>query len=204
LGNGGSDQEPVHEVTISQAFFMGKYEVTQGQWQAVMGSNPSHFKECGSNCPVEMVSWDDAQAFINKLNETNDGFKYRLPSEAEWEYACRTGTTVDYLDSTAWYSANSGSKTHPVGAKQPDGFGLYDMHGNVSEWCQDWYHPSYDGAPSDGSAWLSGGEHQFRVLRGGSWLDDAPVLRSATRNLYSPDYRFNFFGFRVVAVVRTQ
>jgi formylglycine-generating enzyme required for sulfatase activity len=204
LGNGGSDQEPVHEVTISQAFFMGKYEVTQGQWQAVMGSNPSHFKECGSNCPVEMVSWDDAQAFINKLNETNDGFKYRLPSEAEWEYACRTGTTVDYLDSTAWYSANSGSKTHPVGAKQPDGFGLYDMHGNVSEWCQDWYHPSYDGAPSDGSAWLSGGEHQFRVLRGGSWLDDAPVLRSATRNLYPPDYRFNFFGFRVVAVVRTQ
>jgi len=155
--NGNGDEKPVHKVTISQGFFMGRTEVTQTQWQAVMGNNPSGFKDCG-NCPVENVSWDDAQSFIAKLNAQNDGFKYRLPSEAEWEYAARSGTTGDYagnLDSMAWYSANSGSKTHPVGTKQANAWGLYDMHGNVWEWCQDWYSDSYYGkqskCKSDGS-----------------------------------------------------
>ncbi len=205
--NGESNEKPVHQVTISQPFYIGKYEVTQAQWQSVMGNIPSYFKDCGGNCPVEQVSWDDAQNFINKLNEGNDGFRYRLPTEAEWEYACRAGTTGDYagdLDSMAWHSANSGSKTHLVGAKQPNGFGLYDMHGNVWEWCEDWYHSNYDGAPSDGSAWLSGGEQKYRVLRGGSWVNLAAYLRSALRGLNTPVIRLSIVGFRLVAVVRTQ
>jgi formylglycine-generating enzyme required for sulfatase activity len=167
--NGDKDERPVHRVTISQAFYIGRYEVTQAQWQAAMGDNPSHFKDCGGNCPVERVSWKDAQNFINKLNESNDGFRYRLPTEAEWEYACRAGTTGDYagtLSEMAWYGKNSGSKTHAVGGKQPNAWGLADMHGNVWEWCQDWYHKTYYGAPTDGSAWLSGGEQEYRVLRG--------------------------------------
>jgi formylglycine-generating enzyme required for sulfatase activity len=201
--NGGTDEKPVHQVTISQAFYMGKYEVTQGQWQTVMGNNPSNFKDCGGNCPVEQVSWDDAQNFINKLNESNDGFRYRLPTEAEWEYACRAGTTGDYagiLSEMAWYGKNSGSKTHAVGGKQPNAWGLADMHGNVWEWCQDWYHETYYGAPTDGSAWLSGGEQEYRVLRGGSWGNYAEGLRSAVRDYGAPDSRVSFNGFRVIAV----
>jgi formylglycine-generating enzyme required for sulfatase activity len=205
---------------------MGKYEVTQAQWQAVMGNNPSYLK-CGANCPVERVSWDDAQNFINKLNESKDGFRYRLPTEAEWEYACRAGTAGDYarvLDSMAWYANNSGNsyigadaiwkndqsnygtrlinngdQTHQNGTKQANGFGLYDMHGDVWEWCEDWYHPSYDGAPSDGSAWLSGGKQKYRVLRGWSWVDDPADLRSALRSWGTPVVRSVNFGFRVVA-----
>ena len=201
--NGESHENPVHDVTISQAFYMGKYEVTQAQWQAVMGSNPSNFKDCGGNCPVENVSWDDAQNFINKLNARGDGFSYRLPTEAEWEYACRAGTTGDYagdLDAMAWYEKNSGSKNHAVGTKLPNAFGLFDMHGNVWEWCQDWYHNSYNGAPTDGSAWLSGREQTSRVLRGGSSGDVGGNLRSADRSDDAPDDRVGGIGFRVVAV----
>jgi formylglycine-generating enzyme required for sulfatase activity len=190
---------------------MGKYEVTQAQWQSVMGNNPSSFKDCGGNCPVETVSWNDAQDFINKLNERNDGFKYRLPTEAEWEYACRAGTTgrnsAAELDNIAWYADNSIGKPHIVGGKQPNAFGLYDMLGNVDEWCKDWYHDNYNGAPSDGSAWLDGGEQRDRVLRGASW--DLPVFYfgSADRNRLPPDSRNTLngrVGFRVVAVGRTQ
>ena len=205
---GGTDEKPVHQVTISQPFYMGKYEVTQSQWQSVMGSNPSYFKDCGGNCPVEQISWNDAQDFVNKLNEANDGFKYRLPSEAEWEYACRAGTTGDYyaadVDDIGWHNGNSGKKTRTVGGKQPNAFGLYDMSGNVWEWCRDWYHPNYDGAPTDGTAWLSGGEMKYRVLRGGSWDGDASLLRSAYRGRNTPDYRNSYFGFRVVAVAQIQ
>ena len=225
-------EKPVHQVTISYSFYMGKYEVTQAQWQAVMGKNPSNFKDCGGNCPVEYVSWNDAQDFIKKLNETNDGFKYRLPSEAEWEYACRAGTTGEYagdLDAMAWYANNSGrarldaeeimrtdlqnyskritengGQTHAVGTKLPNGFGLFDMHGNVWEWCQDWLRDSYNGAPSDGSAWVDGGEQKYRVLRGGSWNYLATFLRSAHRTFLTPAFRNDFVGFRVVAIVRTQ
>ncbi|MBA3804430.1 MAG: SUMF1/EgtB/PvdO family nonheme iron enzyme [Acidobacteria bacterium] len=227
--NGEKDEKPVHQVTINDGFYMGKYEVTQAQWQAVMGANPSNFK--GDSLPVEQVSWNDAQNFIQKLNAMNDGYIYRLPTEAEWEYAGRAGTTGDYagdLDSMAWYGNNSGrqrldaaeilrtdssnyykritdngNQTHPVGQKQANGFGLYDMHGNVWEWCQDWYHDDYTGGPTDGSAWLMGGEQKYRVLRGGSWYSSAVVLRSADRNWYAPALRFDLIGFRVVAVART-
>ncbi|MBI4570177.1 MAG: formylglycine-generating enzyme family protein, partial [Planctomycetes bacterium] len=140
---------PQHRVNVS-AFLMGKYEVTQHQWQAVMGSNPSEFTNAGLDAPVETVSWDDCQKFCEKAG-------LRLPSEAEWEYACRAGTTTRYsfgdaesaLAEYAWHDANSGGTTHPVGQKKPNGWGLYDMHGNVWEWCEDWYHDSYNGAPTD-------------------------------------------------------
>jgi formylglycine-generating enzyme required for sulfatase activity len=206
--NGNADEKPVHQVTINYSFYMGKYEVTQAQWQAVMGNDPSHFKgdfaEPFINLPVEQVSWEDAQSFINKLNESNDGFRYRLTTEAEWEYACRAGTTGDdagNLGEMAWYKDNSGGRTHAVGTKQPNAWGLFDMHGNVWEWCQDWYHyDSYNGAPSDGSAWLSGGEQKHRVLRGGSWSNYDTGLRSAFRGGNTPDSRDDGVGFRVVAV----
>jgi formylglycine-generating enzyme required for sulfatase activity/predicted Ser/Thr protein kinase len=226
--NDDPQQQPVHQVTIAQPLYMGRYEVTQAQWQAVMRSNPSGFG--GDNLPVERVSWNDAQQFIRRLNAMNDGYTYRLPSEAEWEYACRARTTEDYagvLDAMAWYANNSGrtyidadeiwrtdqtnygtriinngNQTHPVGQKQPNSFGLYDMHGNVWEWCQDWYHENYNGAPTDGSAWISGGTQQYRVVRGGSWYDLAARLRSADRIRLRPGYRSDAFGFRVVAVSR--
>ena len=227
--NGVADEKPVHRVTISEGFYIGMYEVTQAQWQAVVGSNPSYFK--GENRPVEQVSWDDVQTFLQKLNAQNDGYVYRLPSEAEWEYAARAGTTADYagnLDQIAWYGNNSGNnpldavaiyakdsanyykrimenggQTHPVGQKQPNAFGLYDMHGNVWEWCQDYYQESYAGAPSDGSAWLRGKESKYRVLRGGSWVGGAGYLRSAVRGRSEPGNRLYIFGFRVVADART-
>lgn len=203
--NGEKYEKPVHQVTIREGFYMGRYEVTQAQWQAVMGTNPSEFR--GENLPVEQVSWNDAQEFIQKLNALNDGFIYRLPSEAEWEYACRAGTTGDYAgepNSMGWYDANSGKRTHPVGKKQANGFGLYDMHGNVWEWCQDVYHENYNGAPTDGSTWLSGGDSNKRVFRGGSWFNVvALILRSALRNRAVPDFRSHDLGFRVAASART-
>jgi formylglycine-generating enzyme required for sulfatase activity len=201
--------KPVHRVTISYGFYMGKYEVTQAQWQKVMGNNPSYFKNCGDNCPVESVSWDDAREFVKELNQMNDGYTYRLPTEAEWEYACRAGTTEDYAGNRGamgWYEKNSGYKTHAVGQLPPNAFGLYDMQGNVYEWCEDWYHDSYNGAPTDGSAWLSGGEQKYRVARGGAF--DSVVLRPVDRwsSLYAfgPGGRSSTFGLRLVALARTQ
>lgn len=203
MGSGKLDLEkPVHQVTIAKPFYLGKYEVTQGQWQSLMANNPSNFMNC-DNCPVEQVSWNDTQQFLAKLNERNDGFHYKLPSEAEWEYACRAGTTVDYardFDSMAWYDENSGDKTHPVGTKQPNAWGLYDMLGNVLEWCQDWYHDNYIGSPVDGSAWESGGGQTYRVMRGGSWVSYASEGSFRGRNGNYPDSRHSNFGFRVVAV----
>jgi formylglycine-generating enzyme required for sulfatase activity len=215
-------EKPKHQVTIRSGFYMGKYEVTQAQWQAVMGNNPSNFKNC-DQCPVEHVAWDDAQEFIKKLNSMNDGYTYRLPSEAEWEYACRAGTTGDYagdLDSMGWYWENSGDarlsgewnydklaanndRTHPVGQKQPNAFGLYDMHGNVWEWCEDVWHENYNEVPTDGSAWVSGGEQYRRVARGGAWAFNAGDLRSANRFSLPPDNRDDFVGVRLVAVARS-
>jgi formylglycine-generating enzyme required for sulfatase activity len=200
---GREDERPVHQVTINYSFYMGKYEVTLTQWQAVLGNNPSEFKDCGT-CPV-LVTFDEAQDFINKLNETSARFKYRLPTEAEWEYACRAGTTADYyaadVDDIGWYVGNSGSKTHPVGGKQPNALGLYDMSGNVWEWCRDWYHDSYNGAPTDGTAWLRV-DHAFLVLRGGSSISQAADLRSANRSSGVPNG--GRAGIRLVAVARTQ
>lgn len=214
-------EKPKHRVIIKEGFHMGRYEVTQAQYQQVMGVNPSNFKSCDS-CPVEQVSWNDAKEFIKKLNAMNDGFTYRLPSEAEWEYACRAGTTTafsfgDSLSSTQanfngdypYGSASKGEykgKTTPVGSYQPNAFGLYDMHGNVWEWVEDIYAESYDGLPTDGSANVSKGDSSVRVLRGGSWYGGGRVLRSAVRlGFFSPSYRdADDFGFRVVASPRTQ
>lgn len=196
------DEQPVHQVSIGAPFYLGKYEVTQAQWVAVMGSNPSEFK--GADQPVEHVTWEDAQAFIRKLNALDDGFEYRLPTEAEWEYACRAGTTGDFagdLDALGWYEANSQGRTHPVGQKQPNKFGLYDMHGNVWEWCADMAPETYQGAPRDGSAWLSAGSGK-RILRGGSWDHDSNHARSAYRHWFSPNHHTHGIGFRVAAVPR--
>jgi len=194
--------EAVHHVNIEKAFHMGKYEVTQKQWREIMGDNPSHFK--GDDLPVEKVSWDDVQEFIKKLNEKENTNKYRLPSEAEWEYACRAGTTTRYsfgdseskLGDYAWYRDNSDKKTHPVGQKKPNSWGLYDMHGNVLEWVRDSWHDSYDGAPADGSAWE--GDGAYRVIRGGSVDLDARSCLSARRGRDDPRERDSDLGFRLL------
>ena len=201
--NGDADEKPVHEVTIRHSFYIGKYEVTQVQWQMLTGNNPSSFKSCGDNCPVDSVTWDEAQKFIAQLNHLQDGYFYRLPTEAEWEYACRAGTTTDYagdVKEMAWFAANSNERTHAVGLKQTNAWGVADMHGNVWEWCEDWYHETYYGAPTDGSAWLKGGDQKYRVLRGGSWNNDANNLRSAYRDNIVPTNKNDLNGFRVVAV----
>jgi formylglycine-generating enzyme required for sulfatase activity len=198
-----SYEGPVHHVNLEKAFHMGRYEVTQKQWRAIMGDNPSYFKG-DDNLPVEWVSWDDVQEFIMKLNEKEGTDKYRLPSEAEWEYAARAGTTTGYsfgdseskLGDYAWYYENSGSKTHPVGQKKPNSWGLYDMHGNVWEWVQDSWHDSYDGAPADGSAWERDGA--FRVFRGGCWGYFAGDWRSAHRGCSGPRFRGHVLGFRIL------
>lgn len=203
LNSGYEAVTPQHRVSL-QSYYIGKYEVTQAQWQAITGTNPSHFKGCGE-CPVESVSWNDVQGFIRRLNTKANNYTYRLPSEAEWEYACRAGTTEDYagdLDSMAWYDANSDQKTHPVGQKQPNGFGLYDMQGNVWEWCEDVWHWDYNGAPSNGSAWLRGADPTGRVVRGGSWTQERRFVRSVSRSHYAVDGRYTTGGFRLVAVAR--
>ena len=196
-------ESPQHQVSI-KPFHIMTTEVTQSMWVSVMGNNPSRFK--GDNLPVECVSWDDIQEFIKKLNQRNPGKTYRLPTEAEWEYACRSGTTRRFysgdsdsdLDRVGWYSRNSGSKTHPVGQKQPNSWGLYDMHGNVWEWCGDVWHGDYKGAPSDGSAWTKGGDQGRRVLRGGSWGNDPEVCRSAYRLRSIASLSYINYGFRLV------
>jgi formylglycine-generating enzyme required for sulfatase activity len=206
-----------HNVTISQDFYIGKYEVTQAQWYAVMGNNPSYFKsDVGGvggdsrNHPVEKVSWDDVQAFIKKLN-ASEGKSYRLPSEAEWEYACRSGGKDEKycggndIKALAWYFDNShfqGSSawsTHRVGTKKANGLGIYDMTGNVREWCQDWYDKHYYGqSPAADPSGPSGGED--RVIRGGSGAtvgDDGDVL-AVRRGYYSPGDNYHSLGFRLV------
>ena len=182
---------PVTRVRISQGFYLGKYEVTQDQWQAVMGNNPSKFSGCG-RCPVENVSWNDVQAFIGKLNAKSGERRYRLPTEAEWEYAARAGTSTDtyagnltqklgndpVVNSIAWYKNNSGNRTHPVGQKAPNAFGLYDMLGNVWEWVGDWFGDYPGGAVTDPTG---PGLGSMRVYRGSSWDYYAMYCRSATR-----------------------
>jgi formylglycine-generating enzyme required for sulfatase activity len=206
--NRGND-ETQHRVKLTKGFWMGKYEVTQEQWQAVMGSNPSHFK--GSKNPVEQVSWDDCQSYIQQLNRKVQGVGFRLPTEAEWEYACRAGTTTAFhygndLDASLAnfdgnYPYGNGRKgeyrrkTVPVGSFKPNAFGLYDMHGNVWEWCQDWYGAYPSGAVTDPAG---PGAGSSRVLRGGSWNNNARNCRSANRNNNDPGNRNNNIGFRVV------
>jgi formylglycine-generating enzyme required for sulfatase activity/predicted Ser/Thr protein kinase len=236
--NGDPNEKPVHRVTFSKGFYMGKYEVTQAQWQAVIGNNPSYFQSCGGNCPVEFVSWDTVQEFIKDLNGRNDGFTYRLPSEGEWEYAARAGAKTNYYwgddpqqacryanvaDQTGkakypvWKASVDCSDgfpdTAPVGSFLPNKFGLYDMAGNVSEWCEDRFHSDHTGAPADGSV---RGETFLRyegmplyagLFRGASWGPDQLGRvdpRPAVRNVVNRSDRGNFIGFRVVAMERTR
>lgn len=204
-------ENPRHRVTLP-AFFAGKYPITQAQWKSVMGNNPSYFK--GEKRPVECVSWNMAVEFCGKLSQKT-GKKYRLLSEAEWEYACRAGTTspfhfgetittdlVNHKGSKSYAKAPRGlyrEQTTDVGSFPPNGFGLYDMHGNVWEWCSDNWHDSYNGAPTDGSSWEID-TNDFRVLRGGCWYNDADYCRSSKRVWCSPDDDNSGFGFRVAVV----
>ena len=233
LGNTGSyegeyDEKPPVTIIISKPFYISKYEITQQQYKAVMGNNPSEFK--GDNLPVEQVSWYDALNFCNALSQsegltpcyTINGTKvtsdfeangYRLPTEAEWEYAAKAGTKTDFysgkltysgnspidpnLDKIAWYSANSSNTTHPVGQKAPNAFGLYDMSGNVWEWCKDWYGQDYyKTSPATNPKGPTNGGN--RVLRGGSWYGKATYCRVARRFDSTPSYRNRYYGFRVV------
>ncbi len=202
--SGEKEEMPARRVTIARPFCIGKYEVTQEQWQAVMGSNPSHFKELKG--PVEQVGWDACQTFITKLN-ARTGRTFSLPTEAQWEYACRAGTTTRYsfgdgeaaLGDHAWFHDNYRSSTHVVGGKKPNPWGIFDMHGNVWEWCQDTWHDSYNGAPTDGSAWLTGGERGIHVVRGGSCYFLSPGCRSASRRPGpTPGTGWDSLGFRVL------
>jgi formylglycine-generating enzyme required for sulfatase activity len=187
-------ESPQHRVTV-QPFFMGKYPVTQAQWQAVMGDNPSRFK--GENRPVEKVSYDDVVKFCQRLSERTNK-DYRLASEAQWEYACRAGTTTpfyfgetitpdlaNYDGTTTYASGPKGvyrEQTTDVGQFPPNVFGLYDMHGNIREWCADCWHENYKGAPTDGSVWEAGGDKGRFAVRGGSWLGESWRVRTANRN----------------------
>jgi formylglycine-generating enzyme required for sulfatase activity len=203
FGDGDGNERPTHEVTLDD-FYIGRYEVTQAQWEAVMGSNPSYFTSCGANCPVEEVSWNDVQTFITNLNQMR-GTQYRLPTEAEWEYAARSGGRSERysggadVNAVAWYWENSGSTTHPVGGKQANGLGLYDMSGNVWEWVNDWYG-SYNGALQTNPTGPSTGSN--RVLRGGSWSYDAIYVRASSRDYDYPDSRDYVLGFRLAAPVQ--
>ena len=210
MGSGSSevgrsqDEGPAHKVKLSKPFYMGVFEVTQAQYTAVMGNNPSEFK--GNDLPVEKVSWNDAAKFCAKMSEITK-MKVTLPTEAQWEYACRAGTTTAFsfgdsdsnLGDYAWYDGNNSKRTHPVGQKKPNTWGLYDMHGNVWEWCSDWRENSYANAGTTDPQGPSSGE--YRVLRGGSWYIIPRSCRSAFRYWFSPGGSYYDFGFRVVLSV---
>ncbi len=206
---GRNKDEAQHEVVITQPYYMQATEVTQAQWKAVMGRNPSHFSSCGDNCPAENISWNDAQDYIVQMNALGEG-TYRLPTEAEWEYASRAGSTTAFgngeitqtgcsndpiLQSMGWYCYNASNKTHPVAQKTPNAWGLYDMHGNAWEWCHDWYdsYPSQKVTDPTGPSTGSG-----RLVRGGSWFDNAMVCRSAYRYYSSPTPGDSVNGLRLV------
>jgi len=200
--NGSDNERPVLTVRISKPFYLGIYEVTQGQWEAVMGDNPSRFTG-DPNRPVENVSWDDVQKFIDKLNTKEGGTKYRLPTEAEWEYAARAGSKTAYsfgddssqLSKYAWFGDNAGNTTHLVGKLQPNVWGLYDMHGNVWEWVQDWYG-KYTAEPVTDPQGPAAGS--YRVIRGGGWGYGAGGCRSAYPPRNAPGYRLVSLGFRLL------
>jgi formylglycine-generating enzyme required for sulfatase activity len=210
----GKDEKPQHRVRITRPFYLGAYEVTQGQYRAVTGASPSKFNKGPDDLPVERVSWKDAMAFCNKLSE-REGLKpyyqtgagaqsggdgYRLPTEAEWEYACRAGSTTQYsFDARWWCRDNSGGETHPVGQKRPNAWGLYDMHGNVWEWCGDGYDEGYY-ARSPGADPLGPSQAANRVARGGSWSSLSHECWSAHRNVSGQGGRYDTLGFRVARV----
>ena len=195
-----NDESPTHQVTLS-SYYIGKTEVTQELWQAVMGSNPSYFLD--TNLPVEKVSWEDCQIFIAKLNALT-GKYFRLPTEAEWEYAARGGSKSqgykysgsNTVDDVAWYPSNSSSKTHPVATKAPNELGIYDMSGNVLEWCRDWYSSSYYSSSSQYNP-TGPASGSRRVYRGGSWGSSARLCRVSYRDYNGPSYRFYNLGLRL-------
>ena len=198
MTNPWDDEKPTHQVTLS-SYYIGETEVTQALWKAVMGNNPSWSK--GDNLPVEQVSWEDCQTFIGKLNGLT-GKRFRLPTEAEWEYAARGGNRSNHtqysggsnIDDVAWYDGNSGSKTHSVKTKKPNELGLYDMSGNVWEWCQDWYGSYSSNAQTNPTGPDSGSD---RVFRGGTWSIFGWFCRSSFRGKSSPGYRYDTIGFRL-------
>lgn len=206
--------EKLHHITLTKPFYIGRYEVTQEQYSSLMGKNPSKF--VGANNPVEQVSYNDAKDFCDKLNLKYlkilpQGYKFDLPTEAQWEYACRAGTSTSLnlgenitseescknLDKLGWYNGNSDKKTHPVGLKKPNAWGIYDMHGNVWEWCRDWYDEYPEKDIQDPTGANSG---SLRVDRGGGWLNFALGCRSANRSFNNPSGRSNDLGFRVALV----
>jgi len=213
---GRDSDETQHRVTLTKPFYVQTTEVTQGQWKTVMGTttitqgclfpvkgqvpnNPSQFKNCGDDCPVERLSWNDCQEFIRKLNQREGNGTYRFPTEAEWEYACRSGTAGPYydeLDRSGWYEGNSGGGTKPVALKAPSAWGLYDMHGNVWEWCLDWYGNYPAGSVTDPEGPSMGSSH---VCRGSSWSDRPRFCRSANRGRNGPSHRGDGLGFRLAA-----
>ena len=206
---GSTKEKPRHRVHITEPFYLGQYEVTQKQWSAVMGKmHPSNFPS--PDRPVDEVSWNDVQAFIQKLNEIEKEHSYRLPTEAEWEYAARAGSETPYcfgndLDRTllkqyAWYELNSDKQSHPVGSLQANAWGFYDMHGNVAEWVQDLYDKNYYArSPEENPVGPLTGKK--RVSRGGSWINQAYSCRSAFRGYFSADYTDSDFGFRIVKTI---
>ena len=207
--NCAENEKPVHEVELS-SFEMMTTEVTQGMWQAVMGENPSLFDQCGESCPVENVSWDDARTFAKAMNEKNDGYEYRLPTEAEWEVAARAGAETDYpsgdglaaLRQVGWYSGNADNETHPVAKKKPNAWGIYDMHGNVLEWVEDSYDEDfYKSSDAKRKDPVNRSDSPYRGLRGGSWSNDARYVRSSLRSGWKPGRRGSNVGFRLA---RTQ
>jgi formylglycine-generating enzyme required for sulfatase activity len=190
------DENPPHVVRLTRSFSIGKYEVTQAQWSALMERNPSRFK--GETLPVENITFDQVQEFLKRLNALNDGFKYRLPAEAEWEYAARAGTAgpnTGPLGDVAWYMENSGGMSHPVGQKKPNAWGLHDMEGNVYEWTQDWFFDYEEDPQTDPRGPETGYE---RVPRGGSWESTPKGIRTSNRNQLEPDGANYNVGFRLV------
>ena len=195
------DEGPLRRVVIQNGFWMSKYEVTQEQWETVMGSNPAESYGVGSNFPVYYVSWDDAQRFLQRLSEN-----FRLPTEAEWEYAARAGSDtrfywsddIDYSQLSNYAVCGAADSVSEVGTKRPNRWGLYDMSGNLWEWVEDDYFGSYSEGPTDGSAWIGQPRGQYRVVRGGSWRYNMRYCRSAFRSRDNPDNRYYTTGFRIV------